>query len=106
MEQRIRILIQHLVDKGMEVTSIPDFIRTVTLTLLADPGMNVQELTRHLQVLGWDDVELGAANLYLLLATIDPEVADRLIRWVDPPLRRHALEVCRGNYVGANTPTR
>jgi len=69
----------------MEVTSIPDFIRTVTLTLLADHGMSVQELTRHLQVLGWDDVELDAATLYLLLATFDPEVADRLIRWVDPP---------------------
>ena len=41
MEQRIRILIQHLVDKGMEITSIPDFIRTVTMTLLADSGMSV-----------------------------------------------------------------
>lgn len=83
VEQRIRILIQHLFDKGMEVTSMPDFIKTVTLTLLADPGMSVQELTRHLQVLGWDDVELDAATLYLLLATFDPEVADLLIRWVD-----------------------
>ena len=83
MEQRIQILIQHLVDKGMEVNSIPDFIKTVTLTLLADPGMSVQELTRHLQVLGWDDVELDAATLYLLLATFDPEVAAVLVRWVD-----------------------
>ena len=82
MEQRIRILIQHLVDKGMEVTSIPHFIRTVTMTLLADPGMSVQELARHPQVLGWDDVELDAPTLYLLLETFDPEVADRLIRWV------------------------
>ena len=80
MEQHIRILIQHLVDKGMEVTSIPDFIKTVTLTLLADPGMSVQELTRHLQALGWDNVELDAATLYLLLATFDPDVADVLVR--------------------------
>ena len=82
MEQRIRILIQHLVDKGIEITSIPDFIRTVTMILLADPGMSVQELTRQLQVLGWDDVELDATTLYLLVATFDPEGGDRLIRWV------------------------
>jgi hypothetical protein len=85
MEQRIRILIQHLIDKGMEVASIRGFIRAATLTLLTDPGMSVHELTRHLQVLGWNDLELDAATIYLLLATFDPEVADRLIRWVDPP---------------------
>ena len=83
MEQRIQILIQHLVDKGMKVTFIPDFIKTVTLMLLADPGMSVQELMRDLKIFGWDDIELDAATLYLLLATFDPEVADILIRWID-----------------------
>jgi hypothetical protein len=63
----IRILIQRLVKKGMEVSTIPAYIRNLGNTLTVNTHLNTQELNRRLQLLGWDDFELDDHTLQLIL---------------------------------------
>ncbi len=77
MERLIKLLIDRLSSKGMEVTSIPAYIRNFAHTLIAHPSMSLEELNTHLQELGWDDFELDNDTFYLILATFEP------INWID-----------------------
>ena len=70
MEQLIKTLIELLVSKGVELTSIPAFIRNLANTLVSDPALTLEELNRHIHVLGWDDFELDPYTLHLVLATL------------------------------------
>ncbi len=73
MEQFIRMLMVRLVSKGMEVTSIPAFIRNVANTIVANPSMSLEDLTSHLQLLGWGDFELDYYTFYLIIVTFEPD---------------------------------
>ncbi|MBE9573625.1 MAG: hypothetical protein IMF20_00660 [Proteobacteria bacterium] len=75
MEQLMKLLIDHLASKGMEVTTIPAYIRNFAHTFVAHPSMNLQELNSHLQLLGWDDFKLDNDTFYLILATFEPDLA-------------------------------
>jgi len=75
MERLIKLLINRLASKGMEVTSIPAYIRNFAHTLVAHPSMSLQELNSHLQLLGWDDFKLDNDTFFLILATFEPNVA-------------------------------
>ncbi|MBW1717010.1 MAG: hypothetical protein JRJ77_14525 [Deltaproteobacteria bacterium] len=83
MEQLIKLLIDNLASKGMEVTSIPAYIRNFAHTLVAHPSLSLQELNSHLQMLGWDDFSLDNDTLYLILATFEPDLAFESINWFD-----------------------
>jgi len=112
MKQLIKLLIDHLASKGMEVTSIPAYIRNFAHTLVAHPSMNLQELNSHLRLLGWDDFKLDNDTFYLMLATFEPDLAFESVNWIDhtfnsntPPKladkRERAPRVQRDN----NTPS-
>jgi hypothetical protein len=75
LELLLKTLIRHLVDKGMEITSIPGFIKEVGNIILANPAMSLKELNGHLQLSGWDDFELDNYTLQLILTTFDPDRA-------------------------------
>jgi len=83
MEQLIKHLVGRLASKGMEVTSIPAYIRNFAHTLMEHPSMSVQELNSHLQVLGWDDFELDNDTFYLMLAAFEPDLAFDPVNWFD-----------------------
>lgn len=72
MERLIRTLIELLVEKGMELTSIPAFIRNLAHTLAADPDLTIEELNGKIHQLGWDDFDLDYYTLQLVLATFEP----------------------------------
>jgi hypothetical protein len=92
MEQLIKLLIDRLVGKGMEVTSIPAYIRNFAHTLMAHPSLSIQELNGHLQVLGWDDFELDNDTFYLMLAAFEPDLAREPVSWFDHTLNSSGLQ--------------
>ncbi|MBW1716316.1 MAG: hypothetical protein JRJ77_10940 [Deltaproteobacteria bacterium] len=75
MEQLTRTLVHRLVSKGMEVTSIPAFMRNLANTIAANPSLTLAELNTHLQLLGWDGFELDDYTLQLIIATFEPDLA-------------------------------
>jgi len=72
MEQLIRILIEVLVSKGIEITAIPAFIRDVGTSIATNPAISLLELNRHLQLLGWGDFKLDDDAFYLIIVTFEP----------------------------------
>ena len=81
MEQLIRILIERLTGKGMEVTAIPAYLRNFAQTVLAYPHITLSELNHQLQFLGWDDFELDNDTFYLILAIFEPDLASKPSAW-------------------------
>jgi len=97
MEQLIRAVVERLARRGMEVASIPAFIRNVGNTVSAFPSMSLQELNNRLRLLGWDNFELDAYTFYLMLSTFDPDLGVELIRFSDQPLNSNDLSVFADN---------
>jgi len=52
MEQLIRILIEVLVRKGMEITSIPAFIKNVANSIAANPSLSFEDLNDQFALVG------------------------------------------------------
>ena len=73
MDQIIRIMIERLVGKGMELATIPAYVRDVANTFAPDPLLSLQELNRRLQLLGWFDFELDDHTLQLILVNSERE---------------------------------
>lgn len=83
MEELIRILIRRLVGKGMEISTIPAYIRDLANTMVAHGCPSLQELNRRLQSLGWDDFELDDYTLQLIIAIFGPDLAYKPPHWFD-----------------------
>ena len=92
MEQLIRILIERLTGKGMEVTAIPAYLRNFAQTVLAYPHITLSELNHQLQFLGWDDFELDNDTFFLILAVFEPDLASERGPWSDQLLTHGGLE--------------
>jgi hypothetical protein len=92
MEQIIRILIERLTGKGMEVTTIPAYLRNFAQTVLAHPHITLNELNDQLQFLGWDDFELDNDTFYLILAVFEPDLTSKPGPWSDQFLARGDFE--------------
>ena len=69
----IRILIDRLARKGMEVTTIPAYIRDLGNSIAGDKASNLEELNKRLHLLGWDDIDLDDYTLQLILAVFEPD---------------------------------
>lgn len=67
MERLIRILIEILSGKGMDVSSIPAYLRDLGCILSTNSPMAMEELNRHLRLLGWDHFELDLNTLCLIV---------------------------------------
>lgn len=78
MERLIKVLIELLVSKGMELTSIPAFIRNLANALAADPYMSLEELNTQIHMLGWENFDLDLCTLQLVLATFDSDLSPRI----------------------------
>ena len=83
MENLIRILIGRLVGKGMEIDTIPAFIRDLANTMVANSHSSLQELNRRLKSLGWNDFELDDYTLQLIIAILEPDLAYKPPHWFD-----------------------
>jgi len=65
------ILIDRLIEKGMEKNTIPPYIRDLANTLEVDSHFSLQELNRRLRLLGWDDFELDDHTFQLIIASLE-----------------------------------
>ena len=92
MKQLIRILIERLTGKGMEITTIPAYLRNFAHTLLAHPHITLNELNDQLHFLGWDDFELDNDTFYLILAVFEPNPASKSSLWSDHFLNHEGFE--------------
>jgi hypothetical protein len=83
MEDHIQYLIEALVSKGMEVTSIPAFIRNVANAFVESPSISLSELNGHLRMLGWHGFELDNNTFFLIMALFEPDLAGKLTHCID-----------------------
>jgi hypothetical protein len=92
MEQIIRILIERLTGKGMEVTTIPAYLRNFAQTVLAHPHITLNDLNDQLQFLGWNDFELDNDTFYLILAVFEPDLASEPSPWSNQLLNHEGFQ--------------
>jgi hypothetical protein len=69
----IRIMIDHLVEKGMEVSTISGYIRNLAHLIAVNPQITLQELNERMRSLGWDDFRLDGYTLRLILANFETD---------------------------------
>jgi hypothetical protein len=62
------ILLRRLSDKGLSKEMLPAFIRNLTRTIVSNPQISISELNRKLEWLGWNDIEMDAHTLDLILS--------------------------------------
>ena len=68
MVRIITTLIERLVGKGIEINTIPAYIRDLANILAMNSHLTLEELNGRLRSLGWDDFELDDHTLQLVLA--------------------------------------
>ncbi len=73
MNRVTEVLIKRLQKKGIAPTAIPDFLRSVMITVSDNPPMSLQEINRRLHVLGWDSFEMDDHTLQLITASLEAE---------------------------------
>jgi len=88
MDRFIRVLIERLVQKGMEITNIPAYIRNLVNYIVVNPSISVSELNRRLHLLGWDDMKLDDYTFQLILAIFEQDVHHRLSNYFESPFHR------------------
>jgi hypothetical protein len=69
----IRTLIDRLAWKGVEISSIPAFLRNLAYCMTRHPQSNLSELNENVRLSGWDDIELDALTVHLILATFNSD---------------------------------
>ncbi|MFV9646204.1 MAG: hypothetical protein ACNYWU_10305, partial [Desulfobacterales bacterium] len=70
-DKMMRTVIDRLVIKGMEITSIPNYIRDLAYIISFNKLLSLQGLNRRLQLLGWDDFELDEHTFLLILVAFE-----------------------------------
>lgn len=81
MDELIRVLINRLVNKGMEITSIPAYVRDIANTIAINGYLGPSALNRRLETLGWDDFKLDEYTLELVTAMFEPEIEYKPPSW-------------------------
>ncbi|MFC1822961.1 hypothetical protein ACFL9T_09665 [Thermodesulfobacteriota bacterium] len=72
MNQFTGILIERLEEQGIEPSLIPGFVRSLAGTLLVHPKMNLLQVNKKMQFLGWD-YKLDYHTLQLAIACFEAE---------------------------------
>ena len=70
MDHVIRSLIERLTEKGMEVTDIPPFIRTLAHTISIDPSIALDHLNRRIALSGYKNFELDEYTFQLVMVIL------------------------------------
>jgi len=73
LKQHQEILMHRLEKKGIVRKLIPGFLKILTSSLLPDPQMDLPQVNKRLQYLGWDDFELDYHTLQLAKACFEAD---------------------------------
>jgi hypothetical protein len=74
MDKLIKILIDRLVGKGMEISMIPAYVRDLANLIAMNRYSDLHELNRRLELLGWNDFEIDDYTLQLFTAVFEPSL--------------------------------
>ena len=66
-----QILINRLVDQGMDPNMIPGFIRSLAATFTYHPHISLQQANDRMQQMGWDDFELDYFTFRLAVECLE-----------------------------------
>lgn len=78
MSQLKKILFQRLQNKGMQLSTIPGFMRSLSNSWHAKPNMNLFQVKKHLRYMGWDDFDLDYYTFQLAIECLQDSGMDRL----------------------------
>lgn len=92
MDELIRVLIDRLVNKGMEITSIPAYVRDIANTIAATGNIGLGVLNQRLEMLGWDDVSLDECTLDLVTAVFEDDMEYKSPTWFAQTFRSNSIE--------------
>ncbi len=81
MDELIRILIDRLVNKGMEITAVPGYVRDLANTLAVAGNLGPGALNQRLEMLGWDDFQLDEYTLELVTAMFEHDIEYKPPNW-------------------------
>ena len=76
MDQILGILMERLSRKGMEINTVPAYIRDLSNSIANNRFLSLKGLNRRLQSLGWDDFELDDHTLQLIIANLETHAFD------------------------------
>ncbi len=71
MSQLKEILIHRLKKKGMELSIIPGFIRSLSNSFYINPHMNLLQVNNRMRYMGWDDIELDYYTFQLVIECLE-----------------------------------
>jgi hypothetical protein len=74
MDYLIQLLIEQLAADGIELTSIPAFVRDVSRILVTNPPRNLEALNDRLYLSGWEGIDLDSFTVQLILANLVPDL--------------------------------
>lgn len=73
MEDLMKVLMQRLLEQGLDPVAIPAFVRNLSQVIGTNPNIGITELNRQLCVLGWDDMKLDNVTYQLGVAVFEPD---------------------------------
>lgn len=71
MDDIRRILVERMIGKGMELGTLPAYIRDLTNTVSDTTDLSLSDLNRRMQLLGWYDFDLDDHTLQLITAIFE-----------------------------------
>jgi len=83
MDELIKILVERLVGKGMEISTIPAYVRDLANIIVMNRYSNLRELNRRLQLLGWNDFEIDNYTRELVTAIFEPRSEYKPSQWFE-----------------------
>ena len=73
MDTIIDVMVNRLVSKGIEITSIPALIRNLANTIADNPNIELSELNDRMQSLGWNNIDLDEHSFQLVIAIFESD---------------------------------
>jgi hypothetical protein len=92
VDELIRVLIDRLVNKGMEITYIPAYVRDIANTIAVTGNAGTGALNQRLEMLGWDDVSLDEYTLELVTAVFEEDIEYKSPTWFERNVRYNGME--------------
>jgi hypothetical protein len=68
-----RVLQQRLENKGLDASTIPGYMRSLTNALIKKPHMTLNQVNQQMDYVGWRGVELDYHTWELTRATLENE---------------------------------
>jgi len=73
-----KILINRLENKGVELSLIPGFIRSLANSFMFNPQMNLSQINKRLNYMGWENFEIDYHTLQLAISFFETEGIEKL----------------------------